>query len=69
MCVILKNLNNINFILLIRYISDNRLIISNIIILNKKSYLKKFFFYNNLDRNITIIVNDIKYNNNKLNLY
>lgn len=39
------------------------------IILNKKNYLKKIFFYNNLDRNIIIIVNNIKYNNNKLNFY
>lgn len=39
------------------------------IILNKKSYLKKNFFYNNLDRNIIMIVNNIKYNNNKLNFY
>lgn len=39
------------------------------ILLSKKSYLKKKFFYNNLNTNITIIVNDIKYNNNKLSLY
>ena len=43
-CVILKDLKNRNLIFSFKYISKNRLVIPNIIILNKKSHLKKFFF-------------------------
>lgn len=64
--IILENPKNKDFILSIKYVSSDRLVIPNIIILNKKNPLKKFFIYNNLDKNISIVISDIKYNNNKL---
>lgn len=39
------------------------------IIFSKKNHLEKFYFYNNLDKNFTIAINNMKYNNDKLNFY
>ncbi len=39
------------------------------IIFSAKNYLRKFFLNNDLDENIIIVVNDIKYNNNELSLH
>lgn len=49
--------------------SSNKLVIPNIIIFSIKNNLEKFFLNNNLDENITIDINDIRYNNNDLDLY
>lgn len=68
-CIVLENLENKDFILLIKCVSDDRLVILNMVILNGKSHLEKFFLNNNLDKNITIVVSDTTYKNNKLSLY
>lgn len=60
---------NRDFITLLKYISDDRLVISNMIILNRKNHLKKFFFYNNLDGKFAIGISNIEYNNNKFSFY
>lgn len=67
--VILQDLENKDFISLIKGINDDELIILNIIILNRKIYLEKIFLNNNLDKNIIMAVSNIGYNNNKLIFY
>ena len=49
--------------------NGDRSALLNIIILNRKSYLKFFFFYNNIDRNIAMDVSDTEYNNDELSVY
>lgn len=39
------------------------------LILSRKSYFKKFFLQNNLDRKVIIAVSDIEYNNDELSLH
>lgn len=39
------------------------------IILNRKSHFKRFFFNNNLDIKVVIAINYTKYNNDKLSFY
>lgn len=39
------------------------------IILSRKNHLQKFFLYNDLDRNIAIVVSNTGYNNNELSFY
>ena len=68
-CIVLKDPKNRDFISAIKYVSDDGLVIPNIVTLSGKSYLKKFFFNNNLNKNIRMAVNDIKYNDNKLSFY
>lgn len=65
----MEDLKNKDLILLIKCMSNNRLILLNIIILSRKNHLEKFFSYNNLVGNVIIAVNNIKYNNNELSLY
>lgn len=67
--IILKYLKNRDFILSIKCINSNRSIILNIIILYRENYLKKLFFFNNLDGNIVIVFSNSKYHNNKLSFY
>lgn len=67
--VVLKNPENRNSISLLKCVSRNRLVIPNIIILNRKNHLKQFFLYNNLDEKVVIAVSDKRYNNNKFSFY
>lgn len=49
--------------------SDDRLVIPNMIIFSRKSYLEKFFFNNDLNKNIIMAINNTRYNNDELSLY
>lgn len=49
--------------------SSDRSVILNMIIHFRKSYLEKFFHNNDLDKNVTIAISEIRYNNNELSFH
>ena len=65
----MEDQKNKDFKLLIKCMSDDRLVIPNMIIFSRKSYLEKFFFNNDLNKNIIMAINNTRYNNDELSLY
>lgn len=62
----IEDFDNWKYIILVEYIGGKRDVLSNMLNLNRKQQLKKYFKKNNLKNNICFVVNDSGYSNNEI---
>lgn len=62
----MEDLDNWEYITLVKCVRGKRDVLSNMLILSKKQHLEKYFKKNNLDDNMCFAISDFGYSNDEI---